>query len=87
MAERAGKQPDDRVDHDHRGKLPSGQHVVADTQTLGGEARDDALVHAVVAPAQQRDDGLRGEPLGVGLAEGRALGRQRDHRGALGELQ
>ena len=43
---------------DERGQLPAREHVVPDRDLLGGKPLDDALVHALVAPAQQREVAL-----------------------------
>ena len=83
IAEHLGQQPDDRLDHDDGGRLPTGQHVVADRHLLDPHpARrvvDDALVDALVAPAREHQVRLGAPPLRVGLREQparRASGRR-----------
>ena len=67
-----------RVADDHRRELAAGEHVLADRHGVGGEVLDDALVEALVAPAQQRDVGLLGELVDEPVVEQPAARRQRD---------
>ena len=52
LLDRAGQQPDDRVDDDERRQLAAGQDVVADRQ-LEVDERADPLVDALVARADE----------------------------------
>src|SRR5918998_3456501 len=54
VAERAGLLAQHRVAEHHRGQLAAGEDVLADRDRVAGEVLDDALVEALVAPAQQR---------------------------------
>ena len=55
VAHDAGHEPGDRLEHDHRGHLAAGQHVVADRQLAVDEVVAHPLVDALVAAAQQRE--------------------------------
>src|SRR3954447_12044666 len=49
------------ADH-HRRQLPTGEHIGPDRHHVGGQVVVNALVEALVAPAQQGDLVLPGEP-------------------------
>ena len=53
VAHHARHQPGDRLDHDEGGRLPAGQHEVADRQLAVDQVRAHPLVDPLVAPAQQ----------------------------------
>src|SRR5262249_40978846 len=68
VAERAGKEPDDRVDDGQRPRLAPAQHVVPDRELLVDPV-GDALVDALVTPADEQERGFPGELLRVRLRE------------------
>ena len=86
MPERAGQLAQDRVAEHHRGELAAAEHVAPDRDDVAGEVLDDALVEALVAPAQQRQRGLAGELLHERLVEQAPARRQRDHAPAPAQL-
>src|SRR5205814_8859285 len=57
----------------------SREHVAPDAQRVGREVLHDALVEALVAPAQQRDRRLGGEFVDEAIVELTTAGRERDH--------
>ena len=75
MAEDAGDQARDRVQDHHRGGLAAGQHAVADRDLLERPPVADALVEALVPPAQEQ------QPAPPGRARARASGRSARLRG------
>src|SRR5258705_9615257 len=62
VAEDAGQEPRDGLDHRHRRHLASLKHEVAQGQLLV-HVREDALVHALVPPAHQDELPARAELL------------------------
>ena len=52
-AHHAGQQADERIEQHQRGEFAARQHVVADADLLHAAGIDHALVHALVAAAQQ----------------------------------
>ncbi len=83
VAERAGQETRDRVDEDQCGEFTSGQNVIADGDFVGDEMLADALVHALVAAADQGEAFVRGQRAGDGLRENASLRRkQNDGRSA-----
>src|SRR5829696_19017 len=84
VAHHPGDQPGDRVEDHQGGRLPAGEHEVADGQDLV-DAGADPLVDALVAAAAQDQPGLGGQPLGDPVVEAAAVGGEQDHPGrALG---
>ena len=77
VTEGAGQKPDHRIRDNHGRKLAPGEHVVAKAQRLVGKLVD-ALVHALVAPADEHEPLLAGEALGDRLGERGANGREED---------
>jgi hypothetical protein len=59
----------DGIDHDARGDLAAGQHVVADRDLLPIQNLDRAVVDPLVASADDRDPLTRRQLLGKGLVE------------------
>ena len=55
VADHAGQQPGDRLDHDERRRLAAGQHEVADRELAVAQMIGDPLVDALVAAADQRE--------------------------------
>ena len=87
VADDAGQQPGDRLDHHQDGGLPAGQHVVADGDLghragVGGPV-GHPLVDALVAAAGEDQPGL-GRPTRAASAwvNGRPAGRGHDQAGA-----
>src|SRR5271166_2200589 len=54
VSQRAGELAKHRVAHHHRSELSPRQDEASDRDHIGAEVLDDALVEALVAPAQQR---------------------------------
>ncbi len=67
-----------RVQQHHRRQLPAGEDVGPDRDRLGGEAVDDALVEALEASREERQQRLGRELLDELLVELASLGRERD---------
>src|SRR3990172_6008237 len=83
VAERAGQETRNRVDEDQCGEFTSGQNVIADGDFVGDEMLADALIHALVAAADQGEAFVRGQRAGDGLRENTSLRRkQNDGRSA-----
>ena len=78
LVDRAGQEPQDRVDDDQCRQLAAGQHVVADRQ-LQVDERPDALVDALVTRAEQDEVAPAGQLEGARLAERLAGGLEQDH--------
>ena len=85
VAEDAGEEADGGVKDDGGGELSAAEDVVADGEFLVGEEVGDALVHALVAAADEDDALERGEAVRGGLGEGLALGGEEDD-GLAGEV-
>ena len=78
---RPGTQPGHRLDHDERGRLAAGEHVVADRQLAVAEVVGDPLVDALVAAAQQREAAAgRRARAAIAWSKRRPLGRQQEQR-------
>ena len=73
VVDRAGQEPDHRVDDDERRQLAAGQDVVADRQ-LEVDERADSFVHALVAGADE--DEVRPRRRDRGPAPGRTPRRR-----------
>ena len=58
LADHAGDQPRDGLEHHERRKLSPGEHVVADRELLGRQSLDDPFVDALVPPADQHEPRL-----------------------------
>ncbi len=86
VAERSRQLAHHRIADHHRRGLPAAQHVTADRDDIGGEGLEDALVEALVAPAQQRQLGLGGELRDERLVEQPATRCERDHPPPLAQL-
>src|SRR5439155_9115271 len=67
-----------RIDHDHRCQLAAGQHEVADRKLLVDVAFDDALVDALVMPADDHEMRQLRKALRGGLIEQSALCGHKD---------
>ena len=81
IVQRPVLEPRDGI-HDHRGRqFASGKHVVADRQFLVHLGRQQALVHALVAPAQQDQPLAPGQFAHPGLGQRAALGTEIDDPG------
>ena len=80
VAHHPGDQPGDRLDDGDGRRLTAGQHEVAEGQLAVGQVVGDALVDALVAPAQQREP-RRGRQLGrPGLVEAPAARAEQQQR-------
>src|SRR5581483_11723878 len=76
----------DRVADHHRGRLAAAQHVAADRHRVAREVLDDALVEALVAPAEQRQARLGGQLVDERLVQQAPSRRERDHPAARTQL-
>ena len=85
VAEDAGEEADGGVEDGGGGEFSAAEDVVADGELLVGEEVGDALVHALVATADEDDAVERGEAVRGGLGEGLALGGEEDD-GLAGEV-
>ena len=61
VAQDAGQQPRNRIDKHQGGQLTAGQDEIADRDLVGHELPTDALIHTLVAAADNGDAG-RAEP-------------------------
>src|SRR3954452_18385398 len=78
VAERAGQLAQHGVHDDHRGQLAAGENEAPDGAGVRGEVLDDALVEALVAPAQQRDGRLARQLVDERVVEHAAARREGD---------
>ena len=62
VAQHAGEQPGDRLDHHQGGQLPAGQHEVAHRELAVDQMVGHPLVDPLVTAAQQREPPGRGRP-------------------------
>ena len=79
VAEDAGKEADCGVEDNGGGELATAEDVVADGEFFVGEEVGDALVHALVAAADEDDAFEGGEVARSGLGEGLALRGEQDY--------
>jgi len=85
VAEDAGKEADGGVEDNGGGEFATAEDVVADGEFFVGEEVCDALVHALVAAADEDDAVECGEAARSSLGEGLALCGEQDY-GLAGEV-
>ena len=84
VAHDPGHEPGDGLDDHERGRLPPGQHVVADRELAVDQVVGDPLVDPFVAPAQQGEPALDAVSPVAGQLLGHAAGRADGPRGRAG---
>src|SRR5215204_1140607 len=80
VAHHPGHEARDRLDHEARGDLSAGEHDVADAQLVVDEVVADALVDALVTPAQQAEARTACQLGGEGLVEAAATRAEQEER-------
>ena len=80
IPQHARYKPDRRVDQDLSRDLAAGQDIIADADLLDIMGVEDALVHPLETPADQRDALAFGKLAGAGLGQRAAARREIDHR-------
>ena len=84
LADHAGDEPGDGLDHDERRDLSAGEHVVPDRHLLRGESLGHPLVDALVPAAEERQVLLAGELANERLIETSTRRRQEQHTSPVG---
>src|SRR6185437_10600189 len=79
MPERTRKLAQNRIADHHRRELPAREHIVSDREGLAREVLDDALVEALVAPAQEGQCRLQRKFLHIALVQYSPAWRKRNH--------
>ncbi len=81
VAQHAGDEPHHRIHQGHRRQLAAGQHEVAEGDFLVDAAVQQALVHRLVAAAQDDETGLVLQCHHAFVGQRLALRRHEDHTG------
>jgi len=55
ISQRSGNKPRNRINNQHRRKLPAAQYIISDGNFFGGEVFGHPLIHSFVPPAQEHD--------------------------------